>query len=484
MLFNSYIFLLLFLPVTLIGFFGANKIGKHNLATAFLIVMSFWFYGYFNISYLFILVGSIIVNWGFSQILLMAKGKMDKVVLGVGVFANIAVIFYFKYYDFFLDNLNHIFKTSFELKNIVLPLGISFFTFQQISFLIDSYRKETKGYRFIEYAAFVAFFPQLIAGPIVLHNEIIPQLRDMNKRKYDHSNFANGLYVLAVGLFKKVLIADTFGIAVSWAWGNVDALSSGEIWIVMLCYTFQIYFDFSGYCDMAIGIGKLFNIELPINFNSPYKSFSIIEFWTRWHITLTRFLRTYIYFPLGGSRKGKIRTYVNIMIVFLISGIWHGANWTFIVWGMLHGLAQVLTRLFKNTWEKCNKVFQWLTTFSFVNIMWLVFRSENLQQAWELLTRAFSMQSLEISSDFYNCFRLEEFSICEMVWPWSRIVWHIQGVYMWLFLVVALFICLNFSNVHEKRFRPTMAKAIGTIIMFVWGIISLSGVSTFLYFNF
>lgn len=484
MLFNSYIFLLFFLPICLLGYWLANSLKKRNLALCFLIVMSFWFYGYFNAAYLPILIGSILVNWCFSRILLEKEGNVNRIILALGIVVNIAIIFYYKYFDFFLDNMNYAFNTSFELKNIVLPLGISFFTFQQISYLVDSYRKETRQYKFIEYVAFVSFFPQLVAGPIVLHSELISQMKDENKWQFNQESFANGLYVFAVGLFKKVLIADTFGKAVSLAWQDVAALTAGEVWIVMLCYTFQIYFDFSGYCDMAVGIGKLFNIELPSNFNSPYKSKSIVEFWSRWHMTLTRFLRNYVYFSLGGNRKGKLRTYINIMIVFLISGLWHGANWTFVFWGMCHGLAQVLTRLFANAWEKCNEVWRWIVTFGFVNIMWLVFRADNLTQAKELLCKAFSMKELSVSTKFYECFRLEEFALFENVWPWSRFVWHVPGIYLWLFLLGALFVCLNCQNVYEKRFKPTIGKTLETIIMYVWGIISLAGVSTFLYFNF
>ena len=232
-------------------------------------------------------------------------------------------------------------------------MGISFFTFQQVSYLVDSYRtQETRDYGFIEYTLFVLFFPQLIAGPIVLHKEMIPQFRNEHNRIFNSENFSRGMYIFAIGLFKKVLIADTFSQAVAIGYNNVENLSSLEALLVSFSYTFQIYFDFSGYCDMAIGISSMFNINLPQNFNSPYKSTSIIDFWNRWHMSLTRFLREYVYFPLGGSRKGKVRTYVNVMIVFLVSGIWHGANWTFIVWGIMHGVAQCLNRMFKNIWAK------------------------------------------------------------------------------------------------------------------------------------
>ena len=328
MLFNSYIFIFLFLPVTLIGYYIINHLNLYRVANVFLIAMSLWFYGYFNQSYLIIISGSIIANFLISKGLgrLVQNTIFKKIILIIGLLANVAVIFYFKYFDFFLENVNIIFDKSFELKNIVLPLGISFFTFQQLSYLVDSYKGETRNYSFDEYALFVSFFPQLIAGPIVLHHEIIPQFKQQKKRHLLPQNFSKGMYIFAIGLFKKVIIADTFGRAVSYGFGTIETLSSMEALVVSLSYTFQLFFDFSGYCDMAMGIGYMFNIELPQNFNSPYKATSITDFWGRWHMTLTRFLTTYIYIPLGGNRKGKIRTYINIMIVFLVSGIWHGAN--------------------------------------------------------------------------------------------------------------------------------------------------------------
>ena len=493
MLFNSYIFILLFLPLALLGYFLLNRHGWHRAALCELILMSFVFYAYNNTKYLLILAVSILVNGSLAYFLhkmndaekFVGGGIKRKIILAAGIILNIGSIFYFKYFDFFIENMNKLISADFELRHVVLPLGISFYTFQQISYLIDSYRGETKDYTFLEYAAFVSFFPQLVAGPIVLHREIIPQFSDEKKWRFDHHNFAHGLYIFAIGLFKKVLIADTFGKAVSYGWENIETIVSMEIMIVMLSYTFQIYFDFSGYCDMAVGLGKMFRIELPVNFDSPYKSYSIIEFWKRWHMTLTRFLRNYVYFPLGGSRKGQIRTCINIMIVFLISGIWHGANWTFILWGALHGLAQVLNRLFKKTWDKCNPVFQWLCTFMFVNVMWLIFRADNVKQAVRIINRMFRMESSEIREQICNCFRLEEVDwIVQRIKPLSVFPDKIYGLYMWITLLGALFICLNLKNMHEVEFKPTVPKAILTSVLLAWSIMSFAGVSTFLYFNF
>ena len=407
--------------------------------------------------------------------------------MAVGVVINIAVIFYFKYFDFFLENLNTIFNRSFELKNIVLPLGISFFTFQQVSYLVDSYRtQETRDYGFIEYTLFVLFFPQLIAGPIVLHKEMIPQFRNEYNRIFNSENFARGMYIFAIGLFKKVLIADTFSKAVAIGYNNVENLSSLEALLVSFSYTFQIYFDFSGYCDMAIGISSMFNINLPQNFNSPYKATSIIDFWNRWHMSLTRFLREYVYFPLGGSRKGKVRTYVNVMIVFLVSGIWHGANWTFIMWGIMHGVAQCLNRMFKNIWAKLGVVTQWFMTFMFVNAAWVVFRANDLKQAFLFFKRMVLLDSFDIRRELWAQYELIEIKYLaeHVIHPLGYIEGIIDGLYMWILLFVSFFVVLNLKNSNEIKFRPTLGRSLATIVMVVWSVMSFAGVSEFLYFNF
>lgn len=378
-----------------------------------------------------------------------------------------------------------VFGKSFELRNIVLPLGISFFTFQQISYLIDSYRNETKEYKLDEYALFVSFFPQLIAGPIVLHSEMIPQFRDLKKRRFIPENFSKGMYIFAIGLFKKVIIADTFGRAVAWGFNTVDTLGSMEAWIVSLSYTFQLYFDFSGYCDMAMGIGSMFNIGLPANFNSPYKASSIVEFWERWHMSLTRFLRTYIYIPLGGNRKGKIRTYFNIMIVYLISGIWHGANWTFILWGFLHGILNCLNRLLRKPWEKLGEITRWTVTFTTVNILWVLFRAENITSAKIFITEMFRLSNFSVRKELYNCFRLTEFAVAENAFQFlNYLPSKITGLHLWMFIFGAFFVVLNFRNSREIEFKPTAARSLLTVIFIFWSVVSLSGVSSFLYFDF
>lgn len=287
MIFNSYIFAFLFLPICVLGYFLLNNIQNRTYAYVFLLGMSLWFYGYFNLRYLAIIIVSILVNYMMHMILIRVNGKLRSFVLAVAIVFNLGLLFYFKYANFFIENLNLLFKTDFVFEKILLPLGISFFTFQQISFIIDTYKGEVKRYNFIKYSLFVTFFPQLIAGPIVTHDELVPQFEDEMKRKINWDNFGKGILIFVIGMSKKVLIADIFGNAVNWGYSNIGELDSISAFIIMISYTFQIYFDFSGYCDMAIGIGNMMNISLPINFNSPYKALTISEFWKRWHITLT-----------------------------------------------------------------------------------------------------------------------------------------------------------------------------------------------------
>lgn len=485
MLFNSYIFIFLFLPLSVAGYFLLNHWHRYRLANGFLIGMSLWFYGYFNPSYLWIICGSIVGNFLLSQLLHRTAGKRKKAVLAVGTIANVAVIFYFKYFNFFLENINALFGQSFVLRNIVLPLGISFFTFQQISYLVDSYRGQTKGYRFDEYALFVSFFPQLIAGPIVLHNEVIPQFRDTARRRLCADNLSRGLYIFALGLFKKVILADTFAKAADFGFGTIVTLTSLEALLVSLSYTFQLYFDFSGYCDMALGIGAMFNIDLPQNFNSPYKATSITDFWARWHMSLTRFLRMYVYFPLGGNRKGKLRTYFNIMVVYLVSGIWHGANWTFILWGVLHGALNCLDRVFRKQWQRLHTVTQWFFTFMAVNMLWVLFRANTISDAMAFYRELFRWSSFSIRSELYGCFTLPEFLWLEQTFPvLGNAAEQIAGFHLWVFFFAAFFIVLNLRNSKEIPFKPTLVKSLTTVLFLFWSIISLAGVSTFLYFNF
>ena len=334
-----------------------------------LVAASLFFYSWWNVAYLPLILFSIFFNYWMARLFLACSfADRRKVLLAVGVMINLALLAYFKYADFFIGTVNLALKDKIPFLNLALPLAISFFTFQQIAFLVDSYRKETEEFSFTDYALFVTFFPQLIAGPIVHHKEMIPQFKDRSNQVLNYGNIATGLFILTLGLFKKVVIADTFA---GWATPGFDeamSLTFLEGWAVSLSYTFQLYFDFSGYTDMAIGVALLFNIRLPINFDSPYKALSISEFWRRWHITLGRFFKDCIYIPLGGNREGDGATYRNLLVTFLLIGLWHGQEWTFVAWGGIHGMALVAERL----WGKLNfripAFLSWFITFNFINL--------------------------------------------------------------------------------------------------------------------
>jgi alginate O-acetyltransferase complex protein AlgI len=319
MLFNSYVFIFIFLPLALGGWYLLNHFRLRRVSCAFLTAMSLWFYAWFNIKYLFLILFSIAMNYAVSWLISLWDRRYAAdpgafpmwqrrcfLVLGTG--ADLALFFWFKYLDFFISNVNALFRTDWPLHHILLPLGISFFTFQQLSFVIDRALGRAKHYPFLDYATFVTFFPQLIAGPIVLYDEMMPQFADERKRKFDPDSFARGTVLFVTGLGKKVLLADTLAIPANYGFSMTWYMDTLSTVLVLLSYTMELYFDFSGYCDMALGIGKMFNIDLPVNFNSPYLSCSIREFWQRWHITLGRFFTKYVYRPLGGSRRGTART--------------------------------------------------------------------------------------------------------------------------------------------------------------------------------
>ena len=477
MLFNSYVFILAFLPLTLLGYFLLGKLPERiELNKLFLVLASFLFYGYNNPNYVPIILLSILINYALSQMMLGSERKVIRLplmLLGLGL--NLGVLFYFKYHDFFCENLNSIFGTSFVMNNLMLPLGISFFTFQQLSYVIDSYRRTVPRYNILDYSLFVTFFPQLVAGPIVLHSEIVPQFADPKNRRFNFDNFAPGLYAFALGLFKKVVIADTFGIAVEAGFAEALTLNTAEAWFIALGYTLQLYFDFSGYCDVATGVGLMFNIKIPLNFNSPYKSMNIREFWQRWHMTLSRFLTSYIYFPLGGSRKGLTRTCINLMIVFLASGLWHGAGWLFLLWGLMHGAASVLYRLFRKQYDALHPALQWMLTFIFVVVAWVFFRAAHLADALAIVKSMLMMDFGPIRDSITSAFELP-----------GGFRSGYNALFMMAWYVLSLFACLGMRNTYEKTmdFKPTVLNSLSTVILILYCVLSLSGVSVFLYFNF
>lgn len=458
MLFNSYIFIYAFLPTVFIMYFVLNKLKLTNIAMLFLSIASLYFYSYWSINYLPLIIFSIIFNYFAGKALLKYRYKW---LLIIGIVVNLGLLGFYKYADFFIDNVNTVLGTNYSLLNLLLPLAISFFTFQQIAFLVDTYKGVAKGHTFLQYVLFITFFPQLIAGPIVQHREMIPQFVDASNKVMNLRNIAMGLFVFFMGLFKKVVIADSFAIWATQGFDHDVSLTFIQGWVTSLSYTFQLYFDFSGYTDMAIGAALLFNIKLPINFNSPYKALNIRDFWNRWHMTLGRFLTHYLYIPLGGNRKGKANTYINLFIVFLISGLWHGAGWTFVFWGVLHGLAMIVHRIWSDLGFRMNKILAWIITFNFINITWVFFRAKTWDSALKVLDAMFSIEQL------------------------GR-YWLMDHLHIVIYLFVMLMIVVVTRNSIQQMndLRVNWRTAFFLASMTVFATLSMDKVSEFLYFNF
>jgi D-alanyl-lipoteichoic acid acyltransferase DltB (MBOAT superfamily) len=383
MLFNSFEYIFLFLPLTFAVYFFLNRSRLTMAGKAWLAGASLFFYAWWDARYLGLIIFSIALNYVVGAGL---RRRGTRPLLAFGILANLAVLGYYKYADFFIKNVNMLTGSQADVLNIVLPLGISFFTFTQIAYLVDVYRGyREEGYDIVNYTLFVTFFPHLLAGPIIHHKEMMPQFDRMRGKVLDYRNIYGGLFLLSMGLFKKVCMADMLLPVVQAGFQDPSALNLAEAWVTSLSYTFQIYFDFSGYTDIALGSALLFNIKLPKNFNSPYKALDIQDFWRRWHMTLSRFLRDYVYIPLGGNRRAEVVTLRNLFVTFLIGGLWHGAGWTFVLWGALHGAAMVVHRLWKMAGGRMHRLIAWFLTFNFINLTWVFFRATDWGHALNVL---------------------------------------------------------------------------------------------------
>ncbi len=492
MLFNSYEFIFAFLPITFFIYFYLNSKRLTQASKGFLVFASLFFYSWWNIAYLPLILISMLFNYVVGNSLAKSsdenkkglnKSFSKKSILIFGIITNLALLVYFKYADFFIENLNIAISSNVNLLNLVLPLAISFFTFQQIAYLVDSYRGETKEYDFLNYALFVTFFPQLIAGPIVHHKEMMPQFASTWNMVKNYKNIALGLFIFSIGLFKKVVIADTFATWATAGFDNAQTLNLIEAWATSLSYTFQLYFDFSGYTDMAIGIALLFNIKLPINFNSPYKATNIQDFWRRWHITLSRFLRDYVYIPLGGNKISSFRTYSNLLATFVIGGLWHGAGWTFVFWGFLHGMALVIHRVWSNLGFKMWTWMAWLITFNFVNIAWVFFRAKEWEDAIKVLSSMFSLDNVVLPEKYFKF--LAEYN--EVYFRFGTTYENIFGKdNTTVFIIVGFVIVLAFKNSMEKinDFKTNYFNLLVSFIFILYTLSQLNKISEFLYFNF
>ncbi len=523
MLFNSIEFIFFLLPLSILSFFLARKFTQLKFAIYTLIFFSFIFYGFWNPINIFLLISSITFNYQLAKII---RKNKQKYLLVFGVTINLLILFYFKYTNFVLNNLNVLLNKEWEISKIALPLAISFFTFQQIAYIVDNYNKKIVKHCFREYILFISFFPQLISGPIVMHEKLIPQIQDKKFGKFDIYLISMGFSLFVIGLVKKIFIADNLAY---YANNLFDSASIGnkvqffEGWIGSICFYFQIYFDFSGYTDMASGIALMFGIKLPLNFNSPYKSTSVIEFWRRWHITLSDFIKNYLYIPLVSIFTSHTKNYLvrdriqkfpfifiplifPIIITFALSGLWHGAATTFIIWGLYHGVLVSINHVYKFLIYKYkflkqeNKVYNFcsfILTFLSVNVGWVFFRSNDLATAISIFKGMFGFNKIILSSRLkeYLFFLNDNNSIFYFAsenQSWLGFI-RLEAL---LFIIASSIICFSFSssmslfsfvdNDNGKKFTPSILTGFITGIIFVILIVFIISKSTseFLYYQF
>ncbi|MEB3831293.1 MBOAT family O-acyltransferase [Phormidium sp. CCY1219] len=491
MLFNSYVFIFGFLPIAVLVYFVLGKFRLIKLAIIWMAIASLFFYAYWKISYLPLLLLSIAGNYLLGKQLDKAKpnSTQAKGILIAGISFNLGLLGYYKYAEFFITSVNQVFQSQFPSPEIVLPLAISFYTFTQIAYLVDAYRGETKdsNYDFPTYTLFVSFFPQLIAGPILRHDELIPQFRQLKNFIFSYQNLAMGVTLFILGLSKKVLIADNLSPWVAQVFAHTEAVTFLEAWVGALSYTLQLYFDFSGYSDMAIGLGWMMNIKLPINFNSPYKALSITDFWRRWHITLSAFLRDYLYIPLGGNRRGEIRRYANLFITMLLGGLWHGAGWTYVLWGGMHGVLLTINHGWRRLGIPLPKIFGWMMTFLAVVASWVLFRATSLYEGLEMLQAMMGMKGIILPNIYEGVLGgLKVFGVQFQEWGGFSYLPPLRGQQSFIVLVGLLLGVVFLPNTQEimQGFKPRWWMAFGVSSLAVFCLLSLNRVSEFLYFQF
>ncbi len=492
MLFTSALFAGLYLPIVLVVFFLLPSHRRH-LGAAWLFFASVFFYGYWMPAFVALLLGSIVWNYSVGRRIATcgAGTPSARRWLIAGITVNLLLLGYFKYVNFFVDSVNAVFDVGWNVGHVLLPIGISFFTFTQIAFLADAYQKGVREFAFTHYGLFVTYFPHLVAGPVLHHAQMMPQFRDAANYRFNTGNFVGGLAIFALGLFKKVILADGISPYADTVFNATEAGAQPdmiEAWIGALAYTFQLYFDFSGYSDMAIGLSWMFNIRLPYNFNSPYRALSISDFWRCWHMSLSAFLRDYLYIPLGGSQKGPSRRYANLFITMLLGGLWHGAAWTFVVWGGLHGLYLAINHAFRAMvarhapqWSAhlAYRLSAWAITMLAVIVGWVFFRAESFSAAGRILA---GMTSLSHLSDRPH------------VLLWNAGLDTARG-WTWCVALGALaFLCPNSNRIGEAllarcRAQPMLCATLAGIALSMAALLvfineTREAASAFIYFNF
>lgn len=471
--FSTYEFIFLFLPIVLILYYAvSNNTNGSVLQKIILIASSFVFFAFGGLSSLVLFGVSIIVNYVFTGLL---SKRHSKILLAIIIIFNVFLLATYKYADFLIGNVNALIGTDFKELNLFYALGISFYTFQQMLFMVNVYRNGKTINNFGDYVLFVAFFPKIVSGPIMTYEAAIKAFDNRKCQKIDYQNLSAGLYIFCIGLFKKLVISDTVALFANTGYGMVEELNFLQAWVTALSYTFQIYFDFSGYSDMAIGVARMFNIELPINFNSPYKAEGITDFWRKWHITMGKTLTNIIYIPLGGNRKGIARTCINVVIVFLVSGIWHGAGWTFVIWGIVHGLLEVVEKSGEKYWTKISSGVKKVYTFLMVNFLWVVFRAQDLKQAVTLYGKMFSISTVSWGSIGVLA--------NDGIIPFPSEVWALYLLLMFALIIVILCSKKNSGQLYQE-FKPTTKNIFFIIVLFVISVVHLSRLSVFVYSNF
>jgi|HubBroStandDraft_1064217.scaffolds.fasta_scaffold00055_68 alginate O-acetyltransferase complex protein AlgI len=477
MLFNSLGYIFAFLPLAVVGWWGLARFDR-RLGLAWLTLASLFFYGWWDWRYLALLGGSTAFNFAAAHVIHAAR-RRRKLVLGLAVAIDLAVLGWFKYADFLGSSLAGLSGTQWDPLGVPLPLGISFFTFTQIAFLVDTARGRAREADPLNYALFVTFFPHLLAGPVLHHAEMMPQFANPDVGRPRPEMVSSGLTLFILGLFKKTVLADGIAPVASLVF---DAAARGtlpgvaEAWAAALAYTFELYFDFSGYTDMALGSARIFGIVLPLNFDSPYQAGSIIEFWRRWHMTLSRFLRDYLYIPLGGNRRGRVRRYLNLGLTMLLGGLWHGAAWTFVAWGAWHGALLVLNHLWRGIVARSGfeaiagsrpmRLFGWALTFILVLLGWVLFRSDGFDTAGRML-RAMAGEEggfAAFTPDAENWGELAVLAAIAALAPNSQAI--VLGSAGWW------------------RWRPHPAWAAAMAVAFLLALGQMSAVSPFLYYRF
>lgn len=488
MLFNSNLFIYIFLPIVFIVFYLFGRLEDKRYATGWLVVSSLFFYGYWDYKYIPLLLMSIFFNYMAGKIIYVAESR-KKLALILAIMVNITLLGYFKYVDFFAINANLLLgEDFFELHHIILPLGISFFTFTQIAYLIDIYRREIKSDSILYYLEFVTIFPHLIAGPIISYKEMLSQFKAKETFRINSTNVALGFTIFAIGLFKKVVIADSLSLWSVSVFSDTRSLTFLSSWAGALSYSFQLYFDFSGYSEMAIGLGLLFNLHLPINFNSPYKAKSIIDFWRRWHMTLGNWVKNYLYIPMGGNRCGLIRQMRNLIVSMLLIGFWHGAGWTFVFWGGIHGILLVIN----NLWRKLNidlpSWICWSLTFISVVVCWVFFKANDIGTAINILSAMIDIRNTGLPDAGIigrNLSFLKDYGIGFSAWRLSS-SFVVVYAYIFLLLILVLYLPNPLIILQNKDFiRRSYLVPIIIGILLGYSLLSMNvGTSEFLYFQF